>query len=284
MSTHVSLSKAEAVDAYWYLRRAAKNGSPTSLSTPSASSSAIAGCSLLVITAANSGSVKLTAALVVYSAGLLAMLGCSALYNSNTNEKLSKLLERFDLSGIFLMIAASYTPFMLAKLDGPGRLTVLADRLDGRRSHGVAMNLLARWNAPQASISRCIWCSAGPCFRSSDKLIHSLSPLGLGLLAAGGILYTIGVIFHVKEAAVQLGDLARLRHRGGLPATSRRSTSTSPMPGRSLTPLPVNIRTCRKGPGSPAGPSCPTLRPLTHQPPAPFSLEGAPAGWGHGWK
>jgi hemolysin III len=32
-----------------------------------------------------------------------------------------------------------------------------------------------------------------------DRLIHSLSPLGLGLLAAGGILYTVGVIFHLNK-------------------------------------------------------------------------------------
>jgi hemolysin III len=32
-----------------------------------------------------------------------------------------------------------------------------------------------------------------------DQLIHNLSPLGLGLLAAGGLLYTVGVIFHVNK-------------------------------------------------------------------------------------
>ena len=45
------------------------------------------------------------------------MLGASALCNSNTNQKLAHIFERLDLSGIFIMIAASYTPFMLAKLD-----------------------------------------------------------------------------------------------------------------------------------------------------------------------
>ena len=141
---------------------------------------------------------KLTAALVVYSAGLLAMLGCSALYNSNTNQKLSHLLERFDLSGIFVMIAASYTPFMLAKLDGPMAWTVLAvvwiGGPGGRRDEPagplerpasvyIAMYLVLGWAA----------------LTIIDQLIHSLSPLGLGLLAAGGILYTIGVIFHVNK-------------------------------------------------------------------------------------
>jgi len=125
------------------------------------------------------------------------VLGCSALYNSNTNEKLSKLLERFDLSGIFVMIAASYTPFMLAKLDGPMAWTVLAAVWIVALS-GVAMNLLARWNAPRVYIGMYLmlgWAALS----IFDQLMHTLSPLGLGLLAAGGILYTIGVIFHVNK-------------------------------------------------------------------------------------
>lgn len=197
MNTHVSLSKAEAVDAYWYPQSRREEWLADVIVHAVGIVLAIAGCTFLVITAANSGSVKLTAALVVYSAGLLAMLGCSALYNSNTNQKLSKLLERFDLSGIFLMIAASYTPFMLASLDGAMAWTVLAIVWTVALA-GIAMNLLVRWNAPKVYIA--MYLVLGWAVLSiMDKLIHALSPLGLGLLAAGGVLYTIGVIFHVNK-------------------------------------------------------------------------------------
>ncbi len=197
MSTHVSLSKAEAVEAYWYPQARREEWLADVIVHAVGIVLAIAGCTLLIITAANSGSVKLTAALVVYSAGLLAMLGCSALYNSNTNQKLSHLLERFDLSAIFVMIAASYTPFMLATLDGPMAWTFLALVWTVALA-GVAMNLLVRWNAPRVYIAMYLvlgWAV----LTIMDKLIHTLSPLGLGLLAAGGILYTIGVIFHVNK-------------------------------------------------------------------------------------
>jgi hemolysin III len=150
-----------------------------------------------VTTAAQSGSVKLTAGLLVYSMGLLAMLGCSFLYNSNTNEKLSRLFERFDLSGIFIMIAASYTPFMLAKLDGPMAWTVLGIVWVVALG-GVALNLLARWNAPKVYIGMYI-ALGWAVLTIADKLIHSLSPLGLGLLLAGGVLYTVGIVFHVNK-------------------------------------------------------------------------------------
>ena len=197
MSTHVSLSNAEAVDAYWYPQARREEWLADVIVHAVGIVLALAGCTFLIITAANSGSVKLTAALVVYSAGLLAMLGCSALYNSNTNQRLSKLLERFDLSGIFLMIAASYTPFMLATLDGPMAWTFLAVVWTVALA-GIAMNLLARWNAPKVYIAMYLvlgWAALS----IVDQLIHSLSPLGLALLAGGGILYTIGVVFHVNK-------------------------------------------------------------------------------------
>jgi hemolysin III len=197
MRTHISLSKAEAVDAYWYPQRRRIEWLADVVVHAIGLVLAIGGCILMVTTAAASGSPKLTAALLVYSIGLLAMLACSTLYNANTNEKLSRLFERFDLSGIFIMIAASYTPFMLAKLDGPMAWTVLAIVWTVALA-GVALNLLARWNAPKAYIAMYLvlgWAA----LTVVDRLIHTLSPLGLGLLAAGGILYTVGVIFHVNK-------------------------------------------------------------------------------------
>jgi hemolysin III len=197
MRTHLALSKAEAVDAYWYPQNRRIEWLADVVVHAVGLALAIAGCILLVTTAANSGSVKLTAGLLVYSIGLLAMLVCSTLYNSNTNEKLSRLFERFDLSGIFIMIAASYTPFMLGSLDGPLAWTMLGVVWTGALC-GVALNLLAAWNAPRVYIAMYMvlgWAVLAV----FDRLVHSLSPLGLGLLAAGGILYTVGVVFHLNK-------------------------------------------------------------------------------------
>jgi hemolysin III len=134
---------------------------------------------------------------MVYAIGLLAMLGCSTLYNANTNERLSRLFERFDLSGIFLMIAGSYTPFMLAKLEGPVAWTVLGAVWTVALA-GVALNLLTRWNAPRVFIA--LYLLLGwAVLTVVDKLFSALSPTGIALLAAGGVLYTIGVVFHVNK-------------------------------------------------------------------------------------
>ena len=197
MKTHIALSKAEAVDAYWYPQSRRIEWLADVIVHAVGIVLAIAGSILLVTTAAASGSPKLTAALLVYSLGLLAMLGCSLLYNSNTNEKLSRLFERFDLSGIFIMIAASYTPFMLAKLDGTISWMILGVVWAVALS-GVALNLLAAWNAPKVYIG--MYIALGWAVLSIvDKLIHSLSPMGLGLLLAGGVVYTVGLVFHLNK-------------------------------------------------------------------------------------
>jgi len=197
MTNQIALSTHAADGAYWYPQTRRIEWLADVIVHAVGLALAIAGCILMVSTAANAGSVKLTAALVIYSAGLLAMLGCSTLYNANTNEKLARLFERFDLSAIFIMIAGSYTPIMLAKLDGAFAWSVLGV-VWAVALAGVAMNLLARWNAPKVYIALYLvlgWAA----LTVMDKLIHSLSPLGLGLLAAGGALYTIGVIFHVNK-------------------------------------------------------------------------------------
>lgn len=197
MSTHLTPSQTEAVAAYWYPQTRRIEWLADVIVHAVGIVLAIAGCIFLIATAASSGSVKLTAALVIYSAGLLAMLGASALYNSNTNQKLSRILERVDLSGIFLMIAGSYTPFMLAKLDGPLAWTVLG-LVWLVALAGIAMNLLVRRNSPRTFIM--LYLGLGwAVLTIIDRLIHAMSPVGLGLLAAGGILYTIGVIFHVNK-------------------------------------------------------------------------------------
>jgi len=197
MSIHLTPSQEAAVAAYWYPQTRRAYWLADVIVHAIGIVLALAGCFVLISTAAASGSVKLTAALVVYSAGLLAMLGASALYNSNTNQKLSRIFERFDLSGIFLMIAGSYTPFMLAKLDGPMAWTVLA-LVWLVALAGIVMNLLSRWNSPRVMIM--LYLGLGwAVLTIIDRLIHAMSPVGLGLLAAGGILYTIGVVFHVNK-------------------------------------------------------------------------------------
>jgi hemolysin III len=149
----------------------------------------------LAIIVLPSGDILLWLALGLYGAGLLAMLGCSALYNLAGPGRWKAVLRRLDHAAIFVMIAGTYTPFMLIAVGGAWGLGLLAfvwsvalcgamlklfwpSRLD-RLS--VAAYLLLGWSVVVA---------LGPLF-------GALSAAGLVLLGTGGLLYSLGVAFHL---------------------------------------------------------------------------------------
>ena len=132
---------------------------------------------------------------LIYAAGLVAMLGFSAAYNMWPVSPTKWVLRRFDHSAIYLLIAGTYTPF-IAQLKisfaSGGLLTgvwltagfgvVLKLVLPGRFDRvAVVLYLLLGWSGVMVY----------------GSVIASLPSLTLWLLAAGGVLYSMGVIFHL---------------------------------------------------------------------------------------
>ena len=135
--------------------------------------------------------------ILVYGAGLLTVLTVSALYNLWPVSPVKWSLRRFDHSAIYLLIAGTYTPFITQmkanvesslllvgvwltsvigialKLKFPGRF----DRLS------ILLYLLLSWSGVMAY----------------ESVFGALPASTLWLLAIGGILYTIGVLFHLWE-------------------------------------------------------------------------------------
>jgi hemolysin III len=73
---------------------------------------ALIGAVLLIVVSGDSTQVVKTASVLIYAAGLLTMLGISAAYNMWPASPRKWLLRRFDHSAIYLLIAATYTPFI----------------------------------------------------------------------------------------------------------------------------------------------------------------------------
>lgn len=131
---------------------------------------------------------------IVYATGLLAMLGFSAAYNLWPVSPIKWLLRRFDHSAIYLLIAATYTPFMAQVKNGPFAPLLLAIvwtiaavgivvkiALPGRFDRlSIVIYLLLSWSGVM------MW-----------DVIAALPASTLWLLGAGGLLYTLGVVFHV---------------------------------------------------------------------------------------
>jgi hemolysin III len=158
----------------------------------------LVGAVTLIVLASRATKVVAIESVFVYAVGLLAMLGFSAAYNLWPVSEMKWILRRFDHSAIFVLIAGTYTPFMTQlkiSLASGGLLTgvwitaglgvVLKLVLPGRFDRvAVVLYLLLGW-------SGAMFCGS---------IIASLPRLTLWLLAAGGALYSIGVIFHLWES------------------------------------------------------------------------------------
>jgi len=156
----------------------------------------VAATALIVLTAVYATAVDI-AAVSVYVAGLLAMLVLSATYNLWPVSRAKWVLRRFDHSAIYLLIAATYTPFIMELKDSYFAIALLIGvwcvaivgvviklALPGRYDRlAVGLYLAMGWSGMMLY----------------DKVVKALPAMALGLIVAGGVLYSLGVIFHAWQ-------------------------------------------------------------------------------------
>jgi len=151
---------------------------------------------LLVIGIRNEADTTLmVAGLAVYGIALVATFGFSAGYHLVVRPKLKEILRRLDHAAIFLMIAGTYTPFVLIKMDNAWGLGLLAV-VWGMAAIGIAIKLFA----PRFldGLSTALYLVQGWAVLAAWEPLHAALPAGvLTLLMAGGVLYTVGVVFHL---------------------------------------------------------------------------------------
>ena len=130
---------------------------------------------------------------IIYAAGLLAMLGFSAAYNLWPVSRVKWVLRRFDHSAIYLLIAATYTPFAV-QLKGLMALGLLA-WVWSVAAVGILLKLMLPGRFDRLSIAFYLllgWSG----IMLYDPIVAALPAFALWLLGAGGLLYTAGVVFH----------------------------------------------------------------------------------------
>lgn len=151
----------------------------------------------LVVSAALHASAKEIVSVSVYVAGLLAMLGLSATYNLWPVSPAKWLLRRFDHSAIYILIAATYTPF-LAQMNDRFMGTVLLIGVWSVAVAGIALKIFLPGRFDRLSVGLYLamgWSGV----IAYDSLVASLPNSTLWLIAAGGLIYSLGVIFHAWE-------------------------------------------------------------------------------------
>lgn len=157
----------------------------------------VAGAAVLLVMAFRAARGVEAGSVVIYVIGLLSMLGASAAYNLWPVSPRKWLLRRFDHSAIYLLIAATYTPFLLQMKRGlvPAALLIVVWLT---AAIGIALKL--RWPGRFDRLSIVLYLVLGwSGVLAYEPVAAALPPLTLWLIAIGGVLYSIGVIFHVWE-------------------------------------------------------------------------------------
>jgi hemolysin III len=149
----------------------------------------------LLVIGIHSGTPLWVLALVVYGVALVATFACSAGYHLVVRPKVKEVFRRLDHAAIFLMIAGTYTPFVLIKMDNAWGLGLLAV-VWGMAAIGIAIKLFA----PRFldGLSTALYLVQGWAVVAAwEPLQTALSSSVLTLLMVGGVLYTVGVVFHL---------------------------------------------------------------------------------------
>lgn len=158
---------------------------------------AAAAGSILLTLATTQTAPEAVPALSVYVGTLLAVLGISFAYNLWPVSPVKRWLARFDQAAIFLFIAGSYTPF-LAVIGGTAAGMAMTTFVWGASLIGVALKLIIpeRFGRLAIALYLAIGWSGVLVFQS---LAQTLPDTTLWLLLAGGVTYSLGIIFHLWE-------------------------------------------------------------------------------------
>jgi hemolysin III len=157
---------------------------------------ALAGLVVLVVFASLKGDVWRIVSFSIYGTSLFLLYLFSTLYHG-TKGSLKAVFKKLDHIGIYLLIAGSYTPFVLVSLTGAwgwslfgviwglAVIGILLDCFssDEPRIIQVIIYLLMGWIALLAI----------------QPLIESLSMAGFLWLLGGGLFYTVGIVFYILD-------------------------------------------------------------------------------------
>jgi hemolysin III len=166
---------------------------------------ALAGGIVLIVVAAHGGDPWKIVAVSVYALTLVLLYGVSTLYHS-LRGRAKAVLQTLDHQGIYGLIAGSYTPFCLVTLRGPwgwslfgvvwglaviGTLQELWPKTEARVL-SLVLYVLMGWAALVALVP--LW--------------RALGGAGFAWVAAGGLFYTVGIVFYALDH--------RMRHSHGI--------------------------------------------------------------------
>jgi len=154
----------------------------------------VCGVPVLVTFAAITGGALRVLSCAVFGATLVLLYASSTLYHALPSERAKHVFRVLDHSSIFLLIAGTYTPLSLVAVGGPwgwslfGAIWVLA-------AIGILLTTIAHGRWRWLSIT--LYVSMGWLVIIAIRpLMAAVSTRVLVLIVAGGIAYTLGLVFY----------------------------------------------------------------------------------------
>ncbi len=158
---------------------------------------------LLIMQAIEHGDSGLVVGASLFGLSMVLLYLTSSLYHALPVGRAKHLMRIIEHSAIYLLIAGTYSPFMLGALDGPGGWLLLGIiwTLAGA---GIALKLTQRLSRPALSTGLYLlmgWLIV----LVIQPLAEALSGSGLAWLVGGGLAYTVGVLFFVLDSSLLYG-------------------------------------------------------------------------------
>ncbi|HKL24711.1 MAG TPA: hemolysin III family protein [Desulfuromonadales bacterium] len=158
----------------------------------------IAGLVVLAVCASLFGNAWHLASCTIFGSSLVLLYAASTLYHSIQQPQTKRILRILDHSAIFLLIAGTYTPFVLVSLRGAWGWALFGV-VWGLAALGILFQttLLRQW----ALVSALLYIGMGWVVVVAAKpLLNAIDAGGLLLLLGGGIAYTSGVGFYLRRS------------------------------------------------------------------------------------
>ncbi len=133
----------------------------------------------------------------IYGTSLLVMYGSSTFYHAVTHIKIKQLLQKFDHSAIYFLIAGTYTPVVLLSVGGFHGWSIFFFEWS---IAFIGIYLKFRYPNRFETLSLVAYVVMGwTIVIVINTLKANIDPIGFWLIVAGGLSYTSGVIFYIKD-------------------------------------------------------------------------------------
>jgi len=150
---------------------------------------------ILTTLAARSGDIWRVVSFSIYGSTLIIMYLSSVLYHSFQEPGIKRVFRYLDHSSIYLLIAGTYTPFTMINLRGTWGWTLFGI-IWGLAAFGLLMTVLGVGRS--RVLASLVYIGMGWLVVVAIKpLLEAVPPGGIAWLVAGGLFYTLGVVFYV---------------------------------------------------------------------------------------